>query len=144
MYASCPISGKRFCVRAVRNGTFFFTLRPPLDQRTVPRLEQDEIEKSIIGKRIFFVLIVQGRFDDSNVLSRDFFANCILNKLYVSLCLVPPGLDFFLGARVIINTHQFLITSTDERSLKYMEENAAQFSMSNIDVVMANLRSMLV
>lgn len=52
--------------------------------------------------------------------------------------------DFFIGATVIINTHQFLVCSTDERSLNFMEDHPNEYPKSNVDSVLANLRSMLV
>eukprot|EP00670_Eutreptiella_braarudii_P007522 CAMPEP_0174290272 /NCGR_PEP_ID=MMETSP0809-20121228/28153_1 /TAXON_ID=73025 ORGANISM="Eutreptiella gymnastica-like, Strain CCMP1594" /NCGR_SAMPLE_ID=MMETSP0809 /ASSEMBLY_ACC=CAM_ASM_000658 /LENGTH=751 /DNA_ID=CAMNT_0015388809 /DNA_START=96 /DNA_END=2351 /DNA_ORIENTATION=+ len=52
--------------------------------------------------------------------------------------------DLYVGATVIINTHTFVVYSTDERSLTFMEYNAHQFPKSNIDIVLSNLRSMLV
>mmetsp|Transcript_17335 Transcript_17335/g.30925 ORF Transcript_17335/g.30925 Transcript_17335/m.30925 type:complete len:752 (-) Transcript_17335:1054-3309(-) len=52
--------------------------------------------------------------------------------------------DFYVGANVTVNTHDFVVYSTDERSLAFMEYNSDQFPKSNVDHVVGNLRSMLV
>eukprot|EP00755_Sulcionema_specki_P021693 Sspe_Gene.13617::Locus_4669_Transcript_1_1_Confidence_1.000_Length_2582::g.13617::m.13617 len=51
--------------------------------------------------------------------------------------------DFYVGARISINSHKFIIYATDEASLTHMEQNSEQFALSNINVIMAKLRAML-
>lgn len=51
--------------------------------------------------------------------------------------------DFFVGARVSLGSHMFLIDDIDEFSLKYMEQNKADFPMANIKVILRKLLRML-
>jgi hypothetical protein len=51
--------------------------------------------------------------------------------------------DLYVGARVIINNHPFVVYSTDERSLVFMEQNPEQFPKCNMDVITTKLRAML-
>lgn len=51
--------------------------------------------------------------------------------------------DLFVGARVTINNHQFIVYSTDERTLALMEENPGLFPKCNIDLILTKLRAML-
>lgn len=54
------------------------------------------------------------------------------------------AIDFYVGANVTINTHNFVVYSTDERSLSFMEYNSDQFPKSNVDIVVDKLRAMLI
>nr|CCC94748.1 conserved hypothetical protein [Trypanosoma congolense IL3000] len=51
--------------------------------------------------------------------------------------------DFFVGARLTINSFPFVILSSDERSLSYMEANHEEFTRSDINFVVGKLRAML-
>jgi len=52
--------------------------------------------------------------------------------------------DLYVGAHIPINTHQFLVYSTDERSLQFMEEHPELFPKCNTAVIITKLRSMLI
>ena len=51
--------------------------------------------------------------------------------------------DLFVGAKVSVNHHRFIIFATDEKSLSFMEQNSKKFSHSNINIIMRKLRAML-
>ena len=51
--------------------------------------------------------------------------------------------DFFVGARVVVNSFPFVVLATDERSLSYMEQNSSEFPQSNINTVAHKLQAML-
>eukprot|EP01006_Ploeotia_vitrea_P053971 TRINITY_DN67834_c7_g14_i1.p1 TRINITY_DN67834_c7_g14~~TRINITY_DN67834_c7_g14_i1.p1 ORF type:complete len:759 (-),score=100.08 TRINITY_DN67834_c7_g14_i1:1110-3386(-) len=51
--------------------------------------------------------------------------------------------DLFVGAKTTINTHQFQIYGTDERSLNHMEEDPGTFQMSNINAILTKLRALV-
>ncbi|CBH17036.1 Repeat of unknown function (DUF1126)/EF-hand domain pair, putative [Trypanosoma equiperdum] len=51
--------------------------------------------------------------------------------------------DFFVGARLTINGFPFVILSSDERSLSYMETKHDEFIRSDINYVVRKLRAML-
>lgn len=62
---------------------------------------------------------------------------------------LPPGnelakaQDFYVGAKVVVSKHTFIIISTDERSINYMEQNSSEFDKSNINCVLDKMRAML-
>jgi len=51
--------------------------------------------------------------------------------------------DLYVGARVSMNTHQFLVYSTDERSLQFMQEHPEMFPKCNMATIITKLRAML-
>ncbi|EKG03489.1 hypothetical protein TCSYLVIO_005468 [Trypanosoma cruzi] len=51
--------------------------------------------------------------------------------------------DFFVGARLNINGFSFVVLTSDERSLNYMEANRKEFSRSDINCIVRKLRAML-
>ncbi|KEG13591.1 putative EF-hand domain-containing family member C2-like [Trypanosoma grayi] len=51
--------------------------------------------------------------------------------------------DFYVGARLTINNFPFILLSSDEHSLNYMETNCKEFSRSDINQVVRKLRAML-
>eukprot|EP00756_Hemistasia_phaeocysticola_P008401 Hpha_TRINITY_DN14610_c2_g16::TRINITY_DN14610_c2_g16_i1::g.48389::m.48389 len=51
--------------------------------------------------------------------------------------------DFYVGAKVAINRHRFVVYATDEKSLLHMEQHSGEFQQSNINSVMNKLRAML-
>eukprot|EP01059_Diplonema_ambulator_P000542 TRINITY_DN10445_c0_g1_i1.p1 TRINITY_DN10445_c0_g1~~TRINITY_DN10445_c0_g1_i1.p1 ORF type:complete len:493 (+),score=215.57 TRINITY_DN10445_c0_g1_i1:798-2276(+) len=50
--------------------------------------------------------------------------------------------SFYVGATVEIGHRKFRVTSTDERSLAYMEHNSSTFHKSNINMIMMRFKSM--
>eukprot|EP00760_Papus_ankaliazontas_P018499 PhM_4_TR17513/c0_g1_i1/m.51060 len=51
--------------------------------------------------------------------------------------------ELFVGANISIHKHVFTITSSDERSVAFMEQHSQQYPHSNINLIMCKLRSML-
>eukprot|EP01060_Flectonema_neradi_P020329 TRINITY_DN2786_c2_g2_i1.p1 TRINITY_DN2786_c2_g2~~TRINITY_DN2786_c2_g2_i1.p1 ORF type:complete len:750 (+),score=131.19 TRINITY_DN2786_c2_g2_i1:151-2400(+) len=51
--------------------------------------------------------------------------------------------DLFVGARISVNNHKFILFATDEKSLSYMEQNSKSFVHSNINAIMRKLRAMM-
>eukprot|EP01062_Namystynia_karyoxenos_P056416 TRINITY_DN47376_c0_g1_i1.p1 TRINITY_DN47376_c0_g1~~TRINITY_DN47376_c0_g1_i1.p1 ORF type:complete len:757 (+),score=291.09 TRINITY_DN47376_c0_g1_i1:107-2377(+) len=51
--------------------------------------------------------------------------------------------DFYVGAKIAINKHRFVVYATDEKSLTHMEQHSGSFNQSNINAVMNKLRAML-
>ncbi|KAH9593024.1 EF-hand domain [Trypanosoma melophagium] len=51
--------------------------------------------------------------------------------------------DFYVGAHIIVNSFPFVILSSDERSLNYMETHSKEFSRSDINNIVRKLRAML-
>ncbi|KPA80898.1 putative mitochondrial hypothetical protein [Leptomonas pyrrhocoris] len=51
--------------------------------------------------------------------------------------------DFYVGARVVLNAHPFVILNSDAHSLNYMEHNPEEFSHSDINKVVRKLQAML-
>lgn len=58
-----------------------------------------------------------------------------------SNCLKPE--DFYIGARVMINSFPFVILNSNEHSMNYMECNTDEFSHSDINRVVCKLQAML-
>eukprot|EP01064_Diplonema_japonicum_P030946 TRINITY_DN5391_c1_g1_i1.p1 TRINITY_DN5391_c1_g1~~TRINITY_DN5391_c1_g1_i1.p1 ORF type:complete len:797 (+),score=138.55 TRINITY_DN5391_c1_g1_i1:144-2393(+) len=56
---------------------------------------------------------------------------------------VLKAADLFIGARIEVNHHKFIIFATDEKSLAYMEQNSSSYNHSDINSVMLKIRSML-
>ncbi|KAJ9463557.1 hypothetical protein DIPPA_62773 [Diplonema papillatum] len=57
-------------------------------------------------------------------------------------CYAKPT-DFYVGASVTISHRGFQVTSTDEHTLVYMEQNSKDFAPSNINAIMTKLAAML-
>lgn len=51
--------------------------------------------------------------------------------------------DFYVGARVLINSFPFVILNSDSRSLDYMETNNEEFSHSDINKIVRKMQAML-
>ena len=51
--------------------------------------------------------------------------------------------DFYVGARVCIHAFPFIILSSDEHSLNYMEHNTTQFTHSDINKIVRKLQALL-
>merc|ERR1712224_475440 len=47
--------------------------------------------------------------------------------------------DLFVGAEVAISSMPMIITRADEYTLKYLEENAHNFPMSNVDMILQKI-----
>lgn len=69
-------------------------------------------------------------------LQRQKVANPATNKPFVA------G-EFFVGQRISINKFPFVVISTDERSLAFMEQNSTAFPKSNINAVVHKIQAML-
>ncbi|KAG9349598.1 hypothetical protein JZ751_028046 [Albula glossodonta] len=50
--------------------------------------------------------------------------------------------DFYLGARLCLNAQEFELVDADEFTIKYMEENAEEFPMADIGIVISKLKSL--
>jgi len=50
--------------------------------------------------------------------------------------------EFYIGATVAISASPFHLTGADEKALCYMEENSAQFVVSNVDAILVKLRDL--
>ncbi|KAG5500968.1 hypothetical protein GH5_04557 [Leishmania sp. Ghana 2012 LV757] len=51
--------------------------------------------------------------------------------------------DFYVGARVELNSFPFVILNSDEHSLKYMEHNPEEFGHSDINKIVRKMQAML-
>eukprot|EP01061_Rhynchopus_euleeides_P037946 TRINITY_DN65265_c0_g1_i1.p1 TRINITY_DN65265_c0_g1~~TRINITY_DN65265_c0_g1_i1.p1 ORF type:complete len:582 (+),score=236.42 TRINITY_DN65265_c0_g1_i1:147-1748(+) len=56
---------------------------------------------------------------------------------------VLKSADLFIGSRIEINNHKFILYATDEKSLAHMEQNGDKFEYSNINAIMMKLGAML-
>uniref|UniRef100_A0A671FYU8 EF-hand domain-containing family member C2 n=1 Tax=Rhinolophus ferrumequinum TaxID=59479 RepID=A0A671FYU8_RHIFE len=48
--------------------------------------------------------------------------------------------DLYIGAKVNVNGHLFVVFSADEYTLKFMEENSDKFPLSNLELVLEKLK----
>ncbi|KAK7201769.1 EF-hand domain pair (DUF1126) [Novymonas esmeraldas] len=51
--------------------------------------------------------------------------------------------DFYVGARVLLNSFPFVILNSDEHSLDYMEHNPEEFGHSDINKIVRKMQAML-
>lgn len=51
--------------------------------------------------------------------------------------------DFFVGAKVVLNSFPFTILNSDEHSLNYMEHNTEEFTHSDINKIVRRIQAML-
>lgn len=51
--------------------------------------------------------------------------------------------DFFVGAEITVYGYKFILTGTDERTIKYMESRPKTFTMADINEVLKKLRNMI-
>ncbi|KAJ8253045.1 hypothetical protein GJAV_G00208520 [Gymnothorax javanicus] len=50
--------------------------------------------------------------------------------------------DLYLGARLCLNSQEFLLLDADEFTLSYMEQNAEEFPMANVGTILSKLKSL--
>lgn len=51
--------------------------------------------------------------------------------------------DFYVGAEITVYGYKFILTGTDERTIKIMESRPKTFTMTDINEVLKKLRNMI-